>query len=177
MPWTTPETFTAGQTLTAASMNALNANIKALNGERTATAIRPMCVLTGTTQVIPNTTATTLTYSTEAVDTDTMHSTSSNTDRITVNTAGVYIVTADLEVAGSGADGSRVLLLLQKNGTEVGRFDSGNYSASSALGFSLAVTTSCVATDYLTFAVFQSSGGNRTVNRSHFAATWQGPTS
>ena len=30
MPWTTPETFTAGQTLTAASMNAINGNITAV---------------------------------------------------------------------------------------------------------------------------------------------------
>ncbi len=30
MPWTTPETFTAGQTLTAASMNVLSGNLNAL---------------------------------------------------------------------------------------------------------------------------------------------------
>jgi hypothetical protein len=30
MPWTTPETFTAGQTLTAASMNALSENTRVL---------------------------------------------------------------------------------------------------------------------------------------------------
>jgi len=30
MPWTTPETFTAGQTLTAASMNAISGNLNAL---------------------------------------------------------------------------------------------------------------------------------------------------
>lgn len=30
MPWTTPETFTAGQTLTAASMNAISGNLGAL---------------------------------------------------------------------------------------------------------------------------------------------------
>ena len=30
MAWTTPETFTAGQTLTAASMNAISANLNAL---------------------------------------------------------------------------------------------------------------------------------------------------
>lgn len=30
MPWTTPETFTAGQTLTAASMNAISGNLDAV---------------------------------------------------------------------------------------------------------------------------------------------------
>lgn len=34
MPWTTPETFTAGQTLTAASMNAISGNLNALTGAR-----------------------------------------------------------------------------------------------------------------------------------------------
>jgi hypothetical protein len=32
MPWTTPETFTAGQTLTAASMNAISGNLDAVGG-------------------------------------------------------------------------------------------------------------------------------------------------
>jgi len=32
MPWTTPETFTAGQTLTAASMNAISGNLTELAG-------------------------------------------------------------------------------------------------------------------------------------------------
>ena len=34
MPWTTPETFTAGQTLTAASMNLIQGNLTALRGNR-----------------------------------------------------------------------------------------------------------------------------------------------
>ena len=34
MAWTTPETFTAGQTLTAASMNAISANTEALREGR-----------------------------------------------------------------------------------------------------------------------------------------------
>jgi len=32
MPWTTPETFTAGQTLTAASMNVISGNLDAVGG-------------------------------------------------------------------------------------------------------------------------------------------------
>jgi hypothetical protein len=36
MPWTTPETFTAGQTLTAASMNVISGNLDALGGAWTA---------------------------------------------------------------------------------------------------------------------------------------------
>ena len=34
MPWTTPETFTAGQTLTAASMNVISENTRVLRGTR-----------------------------------------------------------------------------------------------------------------------------------------------
>jgi hypothetical protein len=34
MPWTNPETFTAGQTLTAASMNVISGNLNALTGAR-----------------------------------------------------------------------------------------------------------------------------------------------
>jgi hypothetical protein len=54
----------------------------------------PHCsVYAGATVSCVSNTATLLTYDTETDDTDTMHSTSSNTGRITFNTAGRYMLT------------------------------------------------------------------------------------
>ena len=170
MAWTAPSTFVAGAILTAAE---LNTNVR----DNTGFLFKPpMCVLRNTAGAvpIPNSTPTELLYAAELVDTDTMHSTATNTGRITINTAGVYCVTSNVTWAGSGADGSRVLMRINKNGTELCRTDSGNYAATSALGFCLAVTTSCAVTDYLTFTVLQTSGAARNVDDSGFAATFVG---
>ena len=170
MAWTAPSTFVAGAILTAAQ---LNTNVR----DNTGFLFKPpMCVLRNTAGAvsIPNTTFTELLYAAELVDTDTMHSTTTNTGRITINTAGVFCVTSNIAWSGQGAAGSRVLMQINKNGTEICRTDSGNYGASSALAFCLAVTTSCAVTDYLTFSVYQSSGAARNVDDSGFAATFVG---
>jgi hypothetical protein len=161
--------FTAGQILTAAQMNTyIRDNINFLYKP-------PMCVLNSTTPVgITASVNTDILYSTESVDTDTMHSTTVNTGRITINTAGVYVVNAQLAMAGSGADGSRVLARIVKNGTEICRTDTGNYGATTEVAFCLAITTSCAVTDYLTFTVLQVSAGARNLNSSAFAASFVG---
>lgn len=141
--------------------------------------VPPMCVLRNTAVVsIPNTTFTELLYpaAAELVDTDTMHSITTNTGRITINTAGVYCVTSNIIWSGQGAAGSRVLMQIHKNGAEICRADGGNYGATTALGFCLAVTTSCAVNDYLTFPVYQSSGAARNADESGFAAHFIGKT-
>lgn len=56
MPWTTPETFTAGQTLTAASMNLINENLNAIGGAWTS--YTPAWTSAGTQPAVGNGTAT-----------------------------------------------------------------------------------------------------------------------
>lgn len=57
--------------------------------------IKPACIATkGVAQSIANATSTALTFPSEDYDNDGMHSVSSNTSRITINRAGLYIVGA-----------------------------------------------------------------------------------
>jgi hypothetical protein len=165
---------TAGNAILASDFSTLFTNS---NNYR----VPAMCVLTAGSQVIANTTATALTYSSEVVDTDAMHSTSSNTSRITIATAGVYLFTCQLAAAGSGAAGSRILATLNKNGAEAvtngARVDTQNPTASSSLAISLSLALSCAVNDYFEWVIFQSSGGNRTVDGSTFSAVWLGQAS
>ena len=110
-----------------------------------------------------------------------MHSTATNTSRITINTAGVYLFTCQMTLAGAGVAGSRVLASLSKNGGEAvtngSRVDTGNTSASSPVAVSLSLIHSCSVADYFEWQVFQSSGGSRNVDGSSFCATWLGQVS
>jgi len=72
---------------------------------------------------IVNTTVTTVTYDSERWDTDTMHSTSSNTSRITFTTAGLYLVGFHGRL-DSGTDYSRAYADIYLNGaTVIARYD------------------------------------------------------
>jgi hypothetical protein len=101
MPWTTPETFTAGQTLTAASMNAMSENVDFLREGRPS-AVTPMvkCVRSGDQSL---TSPDLLEWNgTDAYDTDGMHNPSSNNSRITFQTPGIYLVILNVNVTLTG---------------------------------------------------------------------------
>ena len=89
MPWTTPETFTAGQTLTAASMNKMTGNDGFLYKP-------PMCRVYRSSDYSYSSGF--ITWNAEAYDTDGMWSSG---DSITIQTAGVYMVTANITVTCS----------------------------------------------------------------------------
>jgi len=167
-------TFSSGDILTATTMNEIGDN---LDNQR----VPPMCILNGGLQTINNATPTALTFASEVVDTDDMHNNSSNTSRITIKTAGVYVFTCQAGWAGQGADGSRILCILNKNGTEVNsegaRVDIGNYGASTPISVSLSLIVTAAVNDYFEWSMFQSSGGSRNVNGSTFAASWLGQAS
>lgn len=140
----------------------------------------PMCVLTigsglgsggvsvGNTAVTLGNASTTGTY-TEEIDTDAMHDASVNPTRITVNTAGVYLISA--VVAGNGT--SEFYSVFKKNGTDA------IYNTAAAAGsYNASMTPSFVnklsVGDYFELAV--SSVTTRTY-AARFAATWIGPAS
>ncbi|KKM04831.1 hypothetical protein LCGC14_1760300, partial [marine sediment metagenome] len=56
-----------------------------------------------------------LTFNQERYDTDTIHSTSSNTDRLTATTAGKYLISATVEIESNGT--GRRNLLIELNGS------------------------------------------------------------
>lgn len=105
----------------------------------------------------------TLTFNSELYDTDTMHSTVSATDRITITTTGVYMVWANVTFAYD-ADGVRALYIYN-NGTDIiGRVQVdrvGNSYGSTIMQIS--AIYSLTAGDFLQLVAEQNSGGNLNV--------------
>lgn len=91
MAWTTPETFTAGQTLTAASMNAISGNLNELRGGGF---VPPMLIATmSSPQTIYDATNSNLYFDTANTNTDGIHP-GGSANTMTIQTPGIYLVTA-----------------------------------------------------------------------------------
>jgi hypothetical protein len=112
-------------------------------------------------------TTTTGTY-TEIVDTDDMHSASSNQTRITIATAGVYLVTGQMN--GNGASAHELIIL--KNGTELSynAFDQSPYFANGATS----VVESFAVNDYVELRAQSATTRTYAVR---FSAAWLGQAS
>ena len=116
-------------------------------------------------QSIANTTATALTWGVENFDTDGMHSTVTNTSRITIASGkdGYYwiygFVSWDLGT-------HRRIAYIYKNGAEIIGYELGVTSSSPATYPAVAISSvlNLVAGDYLEFFVYQNSGGNLNAN-------------
>lgn len=117
-------------------------------------------------QSIPNAAATALLFNSERWDTDSMHSTSSQTSRITFNTAGVYVIGGcvawDMNNPYVGLRSLRIRL----NGTTDVLIDD-RYSGTSANGIQIHHSVETVwrvaAGDYVELVAYQSAGGGLSV--------------
>lgn len=123
--------------------------------------VPPMCKATkNAVQSIPTSAATVITFQTEDYDTDSMHSTATNTSRITIGTAGVYTVTGFVLSAASVAAFN--YLYIFKNGAALpsntgilaGSKDGGN-----AIITQITVTLSLAAADYVELAFYHNNTG------------------
>ena len=173
MAYTAPTTRSTGNLITAANWNTdLVDNIAFL-------ANPPSCRVYNSAAISITTsgTAQALTFNSERYDTDTMHDTATNTGRITIKTAGLYVVFALVEFA-SNATGYRQAYI-RLNGTTVIAAQSG--PAATSLGTELNPT--CIykfaVNDYIEVLVAQLSGGALNVNAGgnftpEFGATWCG---
>lgn len=146
MPWTTPETFTAGQTLTAASMNLISGNLGYLLAPPSCRAYR------NSNTSYTNNTA--VTWDTESWDTDSMFSTASN-DRITATTAGIYVLTWNGYFSYSGTMTS-MNVQWKVNGSDVS-YDRRLFSNSGSIAVSCTTTLSLTASQYV--QIFIDCGG------------------
>jgi|DEB0MinimDraft_3_1074331.scaffolds.fasta_scaffold38559_1 hypothetical protein len=160
-------TFSPGDILTAATMNEVGTN---LDNQR----VPPMCLLTiaslaVTAQVTLGNTTTTGTW-TEEVDTDAMHDTSTNPTRITVNTAGIYIVTASL-LGGVGSINSYAMIKV--NGTALVQSTFTGNSSFFTRGQAVLIHKAAV-NDYYDFDTAASSS---LTSAFRFSAVWQGQAS
>lgn len=118
----------------------------------------------------------TLTWDTESYDTDSYHSTSSNTSRITVPFSGKYLFFCDV-LWDTNTTGRRIAFF-QKNGS-VATSSVDTRGAVSSTEQVIATVLDLVAGDYVELIAFQDSGANRTISstRTNFGCTFlQVPT-
>jgi hypothetical protein len=117
-------------------------------------------------------------YNTESFDTDTMHSTSSNTGRITINTTGLYQVTANIQFAGAN-DYLYTQLQIKHSvvGFIAGASTQGNGGAYEPW-LNASVLAKCTAGEYLYVTAYQdnTAAASRNIKGTTcwFAAVWVG---
>ena len=123
-----------------------------------------------TGQVISSGVNTILTFNTEDWDTDNMHSTVSNTGRITCNTAGIYIVSFNNRFSTTTTDLS---CWLEKNEDGV-RFGEYNVVGTTVGTGGNTVTLKLTVGDYLQVHVYHGTGVDRTTSSTfvRFCATF-----
>ena len=110
---------------------------------------------------ISDNTATLLTFNSERWDTDDIHSTSSNTGRLTAKTAGKYIIVANVFFQTNA--GGRRLVFLYKNGTDViASFEFADDSAGATSAPRVPITTiyDLDVDDYVTVSVKHTYGSD-----------------
>lgn len=108
---------------------------------------------------LANYTATALTFNSERYDNDSIHSTSSNTGRLTATTAGVYQITGHVGFAGSGT-GRRQIYIRLNGSTLIGVQDGVPYTSGSDCYLTVTAEYKLAATDYVELVAFQNSGGS-----------------
>ena len=174
----TPYHFTAGSIPTASAMNGgLESALSFL--------LNPPCcsIYQSASGSVATATWTRVLWDSEHYDTDTMHSTSSNTGRITFNTSGLYRLTIDAFWDSSSTGGRGVNLTKNNAGSHDAAnvvlsdgFDAGVGSTNQLQ--SVAIDRRFTAGDYIEMWVYQSSGGALNFqggyNKSALQARWVG---
>lgn len=138
----------------------------------------PACRIThSTTQSITNNTTTALLADSETYDTDSMHSTSSNTSRITMNKAGIYVVTSFFLLAGD-SDYTFLEWAIRQNGSTdlVVDRNLNPGTSSTARRFQATTQMKFAANDYVetTFSHVNTNAGANNVSGFVMAATMIG---
>ena len=147
-----PRTFQAGEVETATFMNSLSAVLTFVQNP-------PRCsVYSGSTGFSCTTGAGQLvTWDSELYDTDSMHSTSSATTRLTAQTPGLYEIKGQYNFGTNGTGQRQVAIF--KNGAPQCYESTNALAASQSTLLSLSKDLYLAAGDYVEFQVQQNSGG------------------
>ena len=173
--YTSAGTVAAGDVATAAAWNVVTADVNNL-------IVPASCSVVRTTSLTGYTSDADITWTTTAAyDTDSMFSSGAPT-RITINTAGLYLVTSYVLLQATPTLTS-VTLDTAKNGTLISRVVP--YYSSSAAYISGAFVLNLAAADYLTFrhnivggsAYIVTGNATEGVSQSRVNVTWIGRTS
>lgn len=131
----------------------------------------PACSVYDTTgQTLTTATSTVINHGSENYDNDAMHSTVSNTSRITAQTAGRYLFIVTVEFAAN-ATGLRQVFFY-KNNVSTGVGSRQNATTTFNAIFQASATIILAAGDYVEIQAYQSSGGNLNCTPREFAAVF-----
>jgi hypothetical protein len=120
---------------------------------------RPHCrVYNSASLTISNNTRTAVTFNSERVDVGGMHSTSSNTSRITITDAGFYLISGSVEWAANATGHRNCEIRL--NGTTLIAISADSVVGATTHQQSVSTLYQLAAADYIEMTVFQLSGGN-----------------
>lgn len=143
----------------------------------------PACrVFHSVTQSILDATGAALLFDSERFDTDSMHSTVTNNSRITINTAGLYVLNATCQFPSAG-DFLNCIIQLRVNGTTyiATVSNSGNGAVSTIMQLGCSAIYKFAVADYVETMVYQdnSAGTARVVDAApnwspEFSACWIG---
>ncbi|KKM16881.1 hypothetical protein LCGC14_1681350 [marine sediment metagenome] len=137
----------------------------------------PTVRVTNGAQNMTNNTLVTMTFSTETWDTDDMHSTASNTSRLTAKTAGKYRYNAHVRFASHGT--GRRALRVTFNGTTIVSQITVNDTPNDAVDMEITGVYAFTVGDYIELAGFQNAGVDiqteTTTGGSEFAMEWFAP--
>ena len=156
MAFTTPATSTAGTVLTASFLNTyVRDNVAWMATDS------PSCRAYNNANIsIPDSTFTAVTLNSERFDNAALHSTSSNTSRLTVPTGGggKYVIGLGANWTASASGALRTTRIEQNATTVLGTFTS-QPSASHGSDQSWSTIYALSDADYVEMYVFQNSGG------------------
>jgi hypothetical protein len=165
MPYTSPATQTAGAVATAAYANSLKAATDFL-------ANVPTCrVFHNAAQAVPNNTETLLSFNSERFDNDSMHSTSVNTNRITITTAGVYLVSFT-GIMANASDYQEAYAMLRGSGGQSIAFANATRGASAPM-FNVSTIYKFAAGNYVEVMVYQKNSAAASRNLQTFSEASQ----
>ena len=101
-----------------------------------------------------------MTFNDETYDTDGFHSTSVNTERMTIpaGLAGYYEVTANVGFDTNTA--GRRLLQIRKNGTAIAVGEASSATSTNFPAFNTSLIVNLAVGDYVDFEAYQTSGGS-----------------
>lgn len=110
-------------------------------------------------QVIANGTVTVLLWTAEYFDSNSYHSTATNTGRFTVPSAGKYLVILN-GLWNTTANTLEKTIVLRKNGTNIYNFLDGARAGSGYQQQAFSYIADAAASDYFDLTCYQASGGN-----------------
>lgn len=156
MAYTAIAAFATGEVVTAAKMNQIQDYLVDGSGAR---------VYNNASISVANATLTALTFNNERYDTDTYHSTSSNTSRLTAPAPGLYRISGVVRFAANATGDRRVAI--QLNGSTIIAYNIVNaVSGGGVTILTISTDYQLTTSDYVELMAYQASGGALNVDTS-----------